>query len=65
MGIDRAVSRSADDPSTASRIVFNVVEGLVSLSEEFRDAEVDHHHGFGHVVQSHDQIVWFDVSENG
>ena len=66
MSIDRAISRSADDPSAASRIVFkNVVEWLIPLSEEFCDAEIDHHHGFRHVVESHDQIVWFDVSKRG
>ena len=64
MSIDRAISRSADDPSAASRIVFkNVVKRLISLSEEFRDAEVDHHHGFRHMIESHDQVVWFDVSK--
>ena len=66
MSMNRTVARRADDsaPATTLRVLVDVVERLIPLSEEFRDPEVYHHHSFRHVIQSHYEVVWFDISEN-
>jgi hypothetical protein len=66
MSMNRTVARRADDsaPAATLRVLVDVLERLVPLSEKFRDPEVDHHHCFRHVIESHYEVVWFDVSEN-
>ena len=64
--MERTVARRADDSAPISaatlRDLVDVVERLISFSEEFGDPEVDHHHSFRHVIKAHYEIVWFDVS---
>ena len=50
-------------PAANLRFLVNVVKRLISLSEEFCDSEVDHHNSFWHVIQAHDEVVWFYVSK--
>jgi hypothetical protein len=66
MSMNRTVARRADDsaPAATLRVLVDVLERLIPFSEEFRDPKVNHHHSFGHVIESHYEVVGFDVSEN-